>query len=251
MASGVGEGRVRFATASLSRPGGRSHNEDAFGSAEVGDDHCWVVADGLGGQGGGDRASRIAVEKILGSFQEAAEPSGENLQRHLAAAQKAIWEAREQSPSLSSMSTTAVALVTDGAVALWAHVGDSRLYFLRSGRIAFQSRDHSVPQRMADAGEIRADEIRHHEDRSRLLRTLGGKREGRPAIAAAPQALDPGDAFLLCTDGWWEHVLESEIEDDIAGAASPEQWLARMEARRIARAREGSDNYTAIAILCA
>jgi serine/threonine protein phosphatase PrpC len=146
------------------------------------------------------------------------------------------------------MRTTLVVLASDGQRARWAHVGDSRLYHLRGGRIASQTLDHSVPQALARAGEIRPDEIRCHEDRNRLLRTLGNEDEARPTVLGEPVLLEPDDAFLLCTDGFWEFVTEAEIEVTLAKAATPEDWLTTMATRLLNRADPGHDNYTAVAV---
>lgn len=236
-------------TASISERGGRRVNEDCWGSRAVDRASCWVVADGLGGHRGGERASRAAVDAILESF--AADPCGtrEALERHLAAAHAAVRGMRDAEAALRAMSTTAVVLVCDEASAVWAHVGDSRLYVLRDGALVFQTRDHSVPQRMADAGEIATAAIRGHEDRSRLLRTIGGEGEARPTVAERAHPLRPGDAFLLCTDGFWEHVTETEIEVDFARSRSAGEWIGLLDGRRAARAPAAGDNYTALAVV--
>lgn len=89
------------------------------------------------------------------------------------------------------MRTTLVILISDFRRAIWAHAGDSRLYWLKKGSIWIQTKDHSVPQRLCDAGEITPDEIRFHEDHSRLLRSLGARTEIRPSLSGEPQAVSP------------------------------------------------------------
>jgi serine/threonine protein phosphatase PrpC len=101
---------------------------------------------------------------------------------------------------------------------------------------------------MVKAGEMRAAEIRHHEDRNRLLRTLGNDEEPRPTLVPAPVPLTPGDAFLLCTDGFWEYVTETEMEITLAKAADPDTWLRTMTRRLVERADPDHDNYTAMAV---
>lgn len=96
-------------------------------------------------------------------------------------------------------------------------------------------------------GEITPDQIRFHEDRSRVLRALG--QDGELKVDIREERLSPGrHAFLLCSDGFWEYVLEQEMVDDLAAAASPEEWLDKMRARLIARAPEDNDNNTAAAV---
>jgi len=241
---------MTFDTATLSRPGGREDNEDYCGFHMKDDGKhggCWVVADGLGGHAGGALASRTAVEAALASYDT--NPSGD----HVAAAHRAVVaqqnEKLRNEPKLATMRATLVMLITSAESATWAHSGDSRLYHFRSGHVVFQTHDHSVPQRLADAGEIAPDQIRFHEDRNRLLRCLGGKPDPGATASEAPVALEEGDAFLLCTDGFWEYVYESEMEQDLVTAQDAKDWLGRMELRLHARASGENDNYTAIGVL--
>jgi len=240
---------MSFMTESVSRVGGRELNEDSYGFLEMNHAACWVVADGLGGHRGGETASRIAVDAALASFRAAPEFTSAALQRHLDAAQQAVLKAQKDQPTLSTMRTTIVILLTDSKSALWAHLGDSRLYCLDNGRIVFCTKDHSVVQAMVNAGELPASKIRHHEDRNRLLRCLGNSEtEFRPTILPEARTLNLGMAFLLCTDGFWENVTEPEIEVDFAKAERTRDWLALMEGRLLERATDSSDNYTAIAV---
>jgi PPM family protein phosphatase len=238
-----------FMTEAVSRIGGRELNEDSYGFLEMNQAACWVVADGLGGHQGGETASRIAVDAILNSFRARPELSAAALQRHLDAAQQAIVQAQKAQPALATMRTTIVILLTDSKRALWAHVGDSRLYYLENGRIESYTKDHSVVQAMVNAGELPASRIRHHEDRNRVLRSLGNSdNDLRPTILPSPRTLHNGAAFLLCTDGFWENVTEPEMEVDFAKAERVQDWLMLMEHRLLERAPADNDNYTAIAV---
>jgi serine/threonine protein phosphatase PrpC len=239
-----------FMTGSVSRVGGRDNNEDFCSFVEIGDMGCWAVGDGLGGHRGGEVASRGAVEAVLDSFGKYPQLNQEALQRHLEAAQGVVVNAQIQQPSLSTMRTTIVVLIANSSKALWAHMGDSRLYCFQNGSIAFQTSDHSVVQMMVEAGDLSLAQIRHHEDRNRVLRCLGNpEAEFRPTILSEPRTLSPGTAFLLCTDGFWENVLESEMLVDLAKAEGPEEWLSLMEDRLLERSNEGGDNYTGLAVI--
>ncbi len=234
-----------FDTAFLSRTGARAHNEDACGYR----DGCWVVADGLGGHGGGEVASQLAVEAVLGAWSPTVPVTAAALIQGLEAAAAAIHSHQAEDPGLSGMRTTLVVLATDGARALWAHVGDSRLNVLRNGRVRFQTEDHSVPQALVRAGELTPAGVRDHPDRNRLLRALGDGQPPRPTLAAAPFELQAGDAFLLCSDGFWEAVTEGEMEVALAKATDAHDWLERMELGLRRHARPSQDNYTALAVL--
>jgi serine/threonine protein phosphatase PrpC len=246
---------ITFETALLSSRGGREDNED-YGGYRMSDlgfpVGCWVVADGLGGHAGGALASRTAVEAALASFDADPRVTPDAVAAHIARANQAVLDAQIAQPELKSMRTTAVVLVASPEAAVWAHAGDSRLYCFRDGKIVAQTRDHSVPQRLADAGEIAADQIRFHEDRNRLLRSLGARPDPSPDILAEPIALQPGDAFLLASDGFWEWVIEADMEEDLVSSGNPRNWLDQMESR-LARWTTGSttggnDNYTALSV---
>lgn len=235
----------------LSKRGGRETNQDACGYLELAEGACWVVADGLGGHRGGETAARLAVEAVLSSFRRDREVSPAAIESHILAAHEAILEQRRESPELNGMRTTIVVLLTDYESYLWGHVGDSRLYAFRGGSLRFQTRDHSVPQMLADAGDIHPDKIRHHPDRNRLLRSLGTDEPPLPVVQQEKRALHGDDAFLLCVDGFWEHVLETEMEVDFAKSRGPGDWLTRMEGRILQRAGDDSDNHSAIAVFFA
>lgn len=246
-------GLKRFTTATLSKPGGRLCNEDCLGRDALPDGHvCWVLADGLGGHHGGAIAAQTAVQAFIGSFRaNPGKVAAEPLLRHLQAAHEAVLAQRHQQDQghpLTDMRTTFVALVSDGVSVAWAHLGDSRLYCFRGGQVVVGTKDHSVPQALADAGDIGPEEIRGHEDRNRLLRDMGGNKGIRPTLLEAPWMLQKGDVFLLCTDGFWEPVPETAMVTELAKSASPSEWLAQMECHIQRAMSADQDNYTAIAI---
>jgi serine/threonine protein phosphatase PrpC len=239
---------AHFACHGVSQPGGRSNNEDFMLWDERDGVLCAVVADGLGGHAGGAEAAKIACEAAIASFLANPAVTPEAVQDHIRAADNRIREEQRIRPALASMRSTLVMLVASATQAIWGHVGDSRLYQLSSGRIVSQTKDHSMPQHLVDLGEIDPAVIRHHEDRPRLLRALGEEEAVRFAILTEPAILKSGDAFLLCSDGFWENVLEIEMELDFAKSHSPLEWFSFMEGRLRERADAGHDNYTAVAI---
>ncbi len=232
-----------FRVASYTDPGGRAENEDAVRWAERPDGRlCLLVADGLGGHGGGQLASAAAAEAVCGGWDGGIGAGA--LAGLIRAANLRVLAL--QTPQCA-MKTTIVALLLAPGRAVWAHAGDSRLYHFVDGKLIFQTRDHSVAQLGVMLGEITPDQIRMHEDRSRVLRALGQDEE--LPVETLEQPLGPGrHAFLLCSDGFWEYVLEPEMEADLAAAESPEAWLTAMRARLQARAPQGNDNNTAAAV---
>lgn len=241
---------MKFTHATISHSGGRKVNEDASSSHMVSvGQGCWVVADGLGGHGGGDVASKIVVDTIIEAYRNNPEFSSAQLGKLLELAQQAILLQQEEDYRLSAMRSTAVVLLLDDTKAWWAHVGDTRLYHFANGRIVHQTKDHSVPQAMVDARDIGYDDIRHHEDRNRLTRSLGNDGKVRTTIMEQPVEIGENDAFLMCTDGFWEFVTEAEMEDTFAKSDTPENWLAQMECILLRNAPANHDNYTTTAII--
>jgi serine/threonine protein phosphatase PrpC len=238
-----------FQTARLSEIGGRQNNEDFCAFLQIDNSACWIVADGLGAHNGGEVASRAAAEAVLESFRGNPEMSCNALERHVAAAQDAVVKMQQQDPAMADMRTTLVTLISDSRSVLWAHVGDSRLYRFQARGLVSQTEDHSVPQSLAKAGEISLEQIRGHADRNRLLRSIGERGPARPSILTAPSPLCETDAFLLCTDGFWEHILEIEMLADLAASTSPEEWLTRAKSRLLKHASGEYDNYSALAVL--
>jgi len=227
--------------ASYSDIGGRACNEDAVRVQTAEDAVLAVVADGLGGHGNGDLASAEVVRVLCDSWDGAVDT--ESLVEGVQAAHQAVT-ALQQNGRYAMKSTVAV-LAADRTCAAWAHVGDTRLYHFIDGSLVFQTRDHSASQIAVMLGDITVDQIRFHEDRSRVLRALG--QDGELKIETALSALENGKqhAFLLCTDGFWEYVLEPEMEKDLAAAQSPQAWLDTMRTRLTARVGEGNDNNSA------
>jgi PPM family protein phosphatase len=244
----LGGTKILFETATLSAPGGRAENQDALGHRMANGAGCWALADGLGGHRGGEIASRLAVDAAISSFEENPSITEEALNAHIGRANRAVLERQASEVELMHMRTTMVMLIASPETAMWAHAGDSRLYRFRQGQIQEQTLDDSVPQRLADAGEISADQIRFHEDRSRLLNSLGAREQFVASNRAMAGAPEPGDVFLLASDGFWEYVTEPEMEKDFKASSSSESWMGKMEARVKERASADYDNYSAIAV---
>ncbi|WP_035256874.1 PP2C family protein-serine/threonine phosphatase [Desulfatirhabdium butyrativorans] len=239
---------MKYDTSWISNPGGQMVNEDACAYHLVPTGGSWVVADGLGGHRGGQKASSLAVETALAFLSMSSDNPLNNLHDTLENAQKAIIAGQQAEPDCYAMRTTIILLVIRNDQARWAHLGDSRLYVFHKNRVIFQTKDHSVPQMLVGADEIRPEDIRGHKDRNRLLRCLGSPEVFRPAIYDKTYAVQPGDSFLLCTDGFWEYVLEKEMEEFLGHSASVGQWLKKMEELLSNRTHGNHDSYTAIGI---
>lgn len=236
--------------AALSRTGGREQNEDACGYVEKGGVVCCVLADGAGGHQGGEVASRMSVQAVLEDFIAAPGVSIEALNRMLHNANQAILRQQEAEPALADMRSTLVILLFDPGqgLAVWGHVGDSRLYLFRNGAIHFRTRDHSLVQSMVESGMIRDGETQGHPDANVLFASVGLRDEFLPTVVESSLQLEPGDAFLLCSDGVWGAIDEQVLERCLGGATSPDEWLHCLERILGTRVAQGSDNYSAIGV---
>ena len=229
-------------TASYTDIGGRPRNEDSIRITSQGSMLCAVVADGLGGHGGGADASAAAAELICRSWDGTV--NEDYLSELIQAAHRKVLNMQT---AACSMKTTVTLLTLNGMKAAWAHVGDSRIYHFHDGELVSQTRDHSASQIAVMLGSITEREIRFHEDRNRVYRALG--QDGELKVDTHFEPLAPGrHAFLLCTDGFWEYVLEPEMEKDLSASFSPEDWLEHMRSRLAARVPADNDNNSAAAV---
>lgn len=241
---------MHFATAIRSSTGGRSKNQDDADRFEQNGLAGWVLADGLGGHRGGGLASSLATDAMIDVCKEEGHLTRETISAAAQAAQETLHERQQKHPEYSRMRTTFVLLLVDPGAgqALWGHAGDSRLYHFRNGGIVNQTKDHSVVQALVDAGELDPEDQRDHDASHRILRALGDSDAANPDVADDPASVQPGDAFLLCSDGFWEAVHEDDMLAARADASSPEDWIDTMAAPIEQAAEAEQDNYTAVAV---
>ena len=226
--------------------GSAKENEDCLLERRASDGKAFVlvVADGLGGHGGGAHASHLAAHTIAEGFLHSPSLSLEFLTHLFCEANRSILS--EQKGARRMKSTGAALFCLKGKLAA-GYIGDTRIYQFRNGQILYQSRDHSVPQMEVDAGEITQGEIRFHPDRNRLLRALGEK-VCRPEIFHLGPVCK-GDAFLLCTDGFWEQIEEKTMLELLESTKTAEEWIDRMYGAILQGPRKISDNCSAAAVL--
>jgi PPM family protein phosphatase len=221
----------------------RSENQDAFGEFQTPDGaRLLVVADGMGGHRGGATASRVTVETVGRSFGSSIGPVADRLRAALVEANARVHQAAAGDSELTGMGATVVALALDaegGAELGW--IGDSRAYRFRAGTTELLSEDHSVVSQMVRAGVISEAEAETHPRRNELLLAVGPTPTVEPALRSLE--LQPGDRFLLCTDGLWGSVPKPEITA-VLGFEAPELAVRKLVAR--ANEKGGPDNVTAV-----
>ncbi len=201
-----------------------------------------IVADGMGGHSAGEVASTMAVEIVSRTYYQVDGDVVVALSTAFQEANRQIYEASANDPNLNGMGTTCTALVLHEGCAFLAHVGDSRLYMLRSGEIYQMTEDHSAVMEMVKLGILTHEEARHHADKNIILRALGTNPEVEPSMWEQPMTVHTGDQFLLCSDGLCDLVQDDEIKDTLV---SMDDQYAACE-RLIKRAKElgGHDNIT-------
>lgn len=225
--------------------GGREENQDALATCELDGKGIYLVADGLGGHRNGALASQRIVTSLMRAWKNDPDWDIEKLKKHTEAANREIIDIQVQTQSRAK-STLALVVLSQAKV-LWANSGDSRIYRIRAGEICQITEDHSVAYRKYKNGEITKAEIAGDEDQSSLLRTLGSERRWEPDFYE--DELKSGDAFLLCSDGFWEYISDEEMLVDWLKASSAVNWTRLMLLRILPRIPPNNDNLSVITVM--
>ena len=225
-------------------------------SARTGDErgHLFLVADGMGGHAAGERASGLAVAAIeqftvntFKWFLQRDDPGPENAASEFATAitqaDAAIIDEAESHPELEGMGTTLTLAYAVGGQLFVSHVGDSRAYLLRAGRLIQLTHDHTVVADMVRRGELQPEQASQHRLRHVITNVVGGRERG---VTAEAQVVDlaADDGLLLCSDGLTEMVTTDDIMRVLGEEADPER--ASRQLIDLANERGGHDNITVI-----
>ncbi|PKM10366.1 MAG: serine/threonine-protein phosphatase [Gammaproteobacteria bacterium HGW-Gammaproteobacteria-3] len=236
----------------LTSAGDREVNQDAMAHSITDDYGLFIVADGLGGHQAGEKASQFLCQGML---KWAAKYSPQIRQRPQAVfstwVDAAIGEMTRLFAADSAASeahTTCAILYVDAKVVLTAHCGDSRIYRMNPEEILWRTKDHSVPQQLLDKGEIQEHEIGSHPEQNRLTRSINVLKRYPAEINRYPPPV-PGETFILCSDGFWEHVKLSEFLE-LAQLSSGKAELVKKARLSVLRAGGGSDNVTVQWVRC-
>jgi serine/threonine protein phosphatase PrpC len=237
----------------------RDHNEDymegwLYTRASGGLVALFIVADGLGGQDSGEVASKMATDAVWGSLRDAVwQPiiQGEELRpdaleervaEAVRAANRAIYE--ERIARGSEMSTTlTMALIVD-TTAYIANVGDSRTYLWNADGLQRITCDHSLVQRLVDAGQIGPEEVYTHPQRNLIYQSIGDRPEAQVDTFRRHLAAD--DRLILCSDGLWEMVHDDGLEEVLLSEPDPQRACDRLAQN--ANLAGGEDNITVIIV---
>ena len=216
----------------------RRRNEDAYVVAPP----LFAVADGMGGAQAGEVAARLATA----AFHEYHEADALEAEQRVAAiiqeANRRIYERARADTEVSGMGTTVTAALVEGSRIVIGHVGDSRAYRVRGGRLEQLTDDHSLVADLVRGGRISPEEAEIHPQRSVITRALGTDPE--VDVDSLTMDAEPGDVYLLCSDGLTTMVADEEILDIVGRAKSLEH--AGKDLVKAANRRGGEDNITVV-----
>ena len=206
-----------------------------------------IAADGMGGHNAGETASREASQAIQTHFFASRyfDNPAKSLKNAVVAANSRVYQLACQDISLSGMGTTVTALAIVKGLAYFAHVGDSRLYLFRDGKLRQLTQDHTLVAKMLKDGLITQEQAKNHPDRNIINRSIGTKPEEEIDVLKVPIRVQANDIFLLCTDGLYDLVPDYEIANTISHHAPDEACHLLIET---ARSYGGYDNISVIIV---
>ncbi len=228
----------------------RKENQDSSAYSVISSDCVWaVVCDGMGGAQGGKTASSVAVDYITAVLECDYKPEMTNeklaelLTESVAGANLAVYKMAMDDPDLAGMGTTCDLVFVRGEIAHVVHVGDSRTYSIRGGKILQITEDHSLVQEMVRRGEITAEQAMNHPNKNLITRALGVAHEVR--IDYIEAEFHKGDTLLICSDGLSNAVSRSDMVKTVTECRGDVLIDTLVE---IAKKHGGHDNITVTVI---
>ena len=240
---------MKMLTAFTNRLGNRNSNQDRCLIETMPDHVLLVVADGMGGHDRGDLAAQTTVDSLARNFKRQRLPISDPLEFLKQALQTAhldvVDAGRSHNPPITPR-TTCVACLVQNDTAYWAHVGDSRFYLLRGGALLQRTRDHTPVEELLQSGLLNEEELRNHPLRNSVSRCLGGSPRF-PDISFDQMTLCTEDTLLLCSDGLWSAVSETQLVA-MTGYGELEQSLNRLADEAETASYPNSDNISGVAM---
>jgi len=241
---------VRFSIYQESKKGGRRVNQDRMGYLYTRDSLLLVVADGMGGHARGEVAAQITLQTLAAIYQRDAKPilpdPARFLEESVLASHRELHRYRAEHALPEAPRTTIVAAVVQNGIVIWAHVGDSRLYLIRGGRIVERTVDHSRVHHLISSGLLRPEDAKDHPERNRIFNCIGAF--VAPTVEVSrPLALRNGDSLLLCSDGLWGSLEDRDIARAFADKTLMRAVPELIEAA-LAQGGPDADNCTAVAM---
>lgn len=241
---------MRFTIYQNSRQGPRPQNQDRVACSYSKDAILAIVADGMGGHMHGEIAARLAAKIMTEAFQRTATPILRDpygfLVNQIGEVHKAILDYAAAKDLIESPRTTLVAAVIQHDELYCVHIGDSRLYHIRNGKIIFRTEDHSKVQMLYRKGLIAKEDIPTHPERNKVYNCLGAATP--PQIdMAVKRALWAGDIVMLCTDGLWSQLEDEELAEMLKRGAVTDTMPGLLDLAEL-RAGKYGDNLSVVAL---
>jgi len=243
---------LRVDYADISLLGGREENQDRVAAVVTENAALLIVVDGMGGHAHGAKAAEVTQQVVLEAFAQTPQPLFDPLgflHLTLGRAHEEVVKLGAQLPIEHRPRATCAVCLVQQAAAWWAHIGDSRLYHLRHGTLLSRSRDHSHVELLLREGLITAEQAQTHPMRNFVECCLGGDPIVPDMTLTRRRSLEPNDVLLVCTDGFWAGVKDTEIASEVsAPGVALKDKLLELAQRAVTRTGAASDN-TSVAAL--
>ncbi len=190
----------------------RENNEDSVGLFEVGNSLLAILCDGLGGNNAGEVASKMCVDKISEHFSDSDEVDVlERLRKGIRIANEAIIRKSSEEESLNNMSTTAEVVFLENNTLYWAHVGDSRIYNFKNGKLKQLTKDHSLVQKLMDEGKLTVAQAEFFPNKNVIMRAVGSHKEVIPDVSKFRFRNGEPQKIFICSDGVHGVISDDEL----------------------------------------
>lgn len=224
--------------------GEREYNEDCIDNKFKDNKYIFVLADGLGAHGLGNIASQGACDIVI---KNAFTMDLENIAEII---QKTLLTEQNKNGLTDKMKTTITIVELDKSRYKQLHLGDSRIYHFNKRKVISQTEDHSVCQKLVNAGLIKKSEVRHHKDRNKLLEVFGTKWSQEIPYIVHEGSFKKYEAILMCSDGFWEWIDEKQMAKCLKKSNDAQDWINSMEQIALKNGiGNHMDNYSAIGII--
>ncbi len=238
---------MKFDYVYLSRTGQkRTENEDSFGVFPVDGGILAIVCDGLGGNKAGEIASQLTVDTIHAYFKDSKiSDILEKIKQSVAEANRVLLEKSSSDYDLKGMATTVEVLFIRDNTAYWGHVGDSRIYHFKSGKLKQLTKDHSLVQKLVDEGYLTLKEAENHPNKNIIMRALGDNNKIEVDVSKVKLGKHDDHRFFICSDGVTCVINDDELQQLIE-RVNPRAIGEKLS--RIVEDRGAPDNYTFVLI---
>lgn len=241
---------MEFQTAEVSLIGDREVNQDRLGVMMSDTEVLLTVCDGMGGHEDGELAAQTAVDTFLADFKEhkpGFDDAPDFLRETIKQSHRAVVRVGIKKPVDQRPRTTATLCIVGGNRAIWAHVGDSRIYHLRGGGVFNRTRDHSAVEALFQRGAISEAQMQTHPMRNFVEECLGGEADNPKIEISGAETLETGDILLLCSDGFWSPLDMDVVAERLSEAEDMQDELDALAREANEAAKPHSDNITAVA----